>query len=497
MWRSFELTNNPRQPAGDYFAIFFEKACTFLQMDYNNLAYQKGELLMKRKPYSMLSGPLLPSIISYTIPIILTSVLQLLFNAADLIVVGQHCGSVSVAAVGATGAITNLIVNLFVGLSVGAGATVAHAIGSGDEVSVHRIVHTALPTALVSGAALTVIGICFSETFLTWMGTPENVLPLSTVYMKIYFGGILFTMVYNFCAAILRAAGDTRSPLVFLTIAGVVNVLLNLFFVKVFHMNVAGVALATAISQAISAVLVVWALMRRHDACRLRLNKMRFYGPQLAKIVSQGLPAGIQGSLFSISNTLIQSSINSFGDIVMSGNAASQNIEGFVYISQNAFHQTAINFTGQNAGAGQYQRIKKIMWTCLGCVLALGVVTGGAAYLMAPQLLPIYVPDSAEAIRWGIVRMTYVCIPYFLCGLLDVTTGVLRGLGVSFLPMIISILGVCALRVGWIYTVFQIPAYHTPQSLYISYPISWIITFLTQLVVCVIVYRRKAAAHTQ
>lgn len=450
---------------------------------------------MKRKAYSMLEGPLLPSIISYTIPIILTSVLQLLFNAADLIVVGQHCGSISVAAVGATGSLTSLLVNFFVGLSVGAGATMANAIGSRDDQTAHRIVHTALPTALVCGAVLTVIGIGFSETFLSWMGTPLEVLPLSAVYMKIYFGGILFTMVYNFCAAILRAAGDTKSPLLFLTIAGVVNVLLNLLFVKVFHMNVAGVALATMIAQGISAVLVVLALMRRHDACRLRLNKMRFYGPQLAKIIGQGLPAGIQSSLFSISNTLIQSSINSFGDILMSGNAAAANIEGFVYVSQNAYMQTAINFTGQNTGAGQYQRVKKILWTCLACVAVTGIIVGGAACLLAPQLLPIYITDSAEAIQWGIVRMTYVCAPYFLCGMMEVTTGVLRGMGASVAPMVVSIMGACAFRVGWIYTVFQIPQYHTPQSLYISYPISWILTFTTQLIVCLWVYRRRCAVH--
>ncbi|MBE6917444.1 MAG: MATE family efflux transporter [Ruminococcaceae bacterium] len=451
---------------------------------------------MKRK-YSMLQGPLLPSIISYTIPIILTSILQLLFNAADLIVVGQHCGSISVAAVGATGSLTSLLVNFFVGFSVGEGATMANAIGSRDDKTAHRIVHTAIPTALVCGGVLTVVGVCFSETFLIWMGTPENVLPLSAVYMKIYFGGILFTMVYNFSAAILRAAGDTKSPLLFLSISGVVNVLLNLLFVKVFHMDVAGVALATTISQAISAALTVLALTRRIDACKLRLHKMRFYGPQLAKIVSQGLPAGIQSSLFSISNTIIQSSVNSFGDVLMSGNAAAQNIEGFVYVSMDAFSQTAINFTGQNAGAGQYPRIKKILWMCLVCVAVVGFAVGGGAYLLAPQLLSIYIPDSSESVAWGIIRMLYLCVPYFICGMMNVTTGVLRGMGASVAPMVISILGACGLRVAWIYTVFQIPAYHTPESLYVSYPISWIVTFLAQFVVCLIVYRRRMAAHTQ
>ena len=310
-------------------------------------------VLLKRLNNNMLTGPLLPNIILYTIPIILTSLLQLLFNAADLVIVGRFCGSISVAAVGATGSITNLLVNFFVGLSVGAGVTVAHGLGSREDSVVHNTVHTALPTALLSGVLLTVIGVSFSGTFLHWMGTPDTVLPLSSLYMKIYFAGITFTMVYNFCAAILRAAGDTKSPLVYLSFAGVINVVLNVIFVTAFHMNVAGVALATTISQAISAVLVVRALMTRTDACRLELKKMRFHPVQLSKMLRIGLPAGIQSSLFSISNVLIQSSINSFGDVLMSGNAAAGNIEGFIYASLNAFHQTAVNFMGQNAGARQ------------------------------------------------------------------------------------------------------------------------------------------------
>lgn len=447
---------------------------------------------MKRYQKSMLTGPLLPNIISYTIPIILTSILQLLFNAADLVVVGQFCGSVSVAAVGATGALTNLIVNLFIGLSVGAGVTVAHALGGHQDAAVHRTVHTALPTALVSGAVLTVVGVSLSDTFLELMGTPDNVLPLSTIYMQIYFGGITFTMVYNFCASILRAAGDTKSPLIFLAISGVVNVGLNVIFVTLFHMNVAGVALATTISQALSAVLVVIALMRRTDACKLTLSKMRFYKSQLLKLIRIGLPAGIQGSLFSISNVLIQSSINSFGDVLMSGNAAAGNIEGFVYVCLNAFHQTAVNFTGQNAGAGQYKRVKQILWICLGCVSIVGLFAGTLAYTFGRPLLSIYITDSAEAISYGMTRLTYICLPYFLCGLMDVTTGALRGIGASIPPMIISVLGVCGLRICWIYTIFQIPAYHTPQCLYFSYTVSWIITFLVELCAFILVFRKQA-----
>ena len=443
---------------------------------------------MTRPNQSMLEGPLFPSIVRYTIPIILTSLLQLLFNAADLVVVGRFCGSVSVAAVGSTGAITNLLVNFFIGLSVGAGVGVAHGLGSREDTVVSNTVHTALPTAIFSGLFLTVIGVAFSKTFLRMMGTPDNVLPLSAVYMQIYFGGITFSMVYNFCAAILRAAGDTKSPLLYLTIAGVVNVILNIFFVTVLHMNVAGVALATTLSQGISAVLVTRALTRRADACRLYLRKMRFHKPQLVKMLRIGLPAGIQSSLFSISNVLIQSSVNSFGDVFMSGSAASANIEGFVYVSLNAFHQTAVNFIGQNAGARQYRRVYRTLWICLGCVTVVGISFGFAAWSFGRQLLGIYITDSQQAIEYGMVRLGYICLPYFLCGLMDVSTGALRGLGASLIPMIISILGVCGLRIFWIYTIFQV--YHTPQCLFFSYTVSWVITFLFQITAFFLVCRK-------
>lgn len=444
---------------------------------------------------AMLQGRLLPSIIRYTVPIILTSLLQLLFNAADLVVVGQFCGSVSVAAVGATGSITNLMVNFFIGLSVGAGVCVAHGIGSREDRVVSNTVHTALPTALVSGAFLTVFGITFSRRFLEMMGTPETVLPLSAVYMKIYFAGVTFTMVYNFCAAILRAAGDTKSPLYFLFAAGVLNVILNVVFVTRFQMNVAGVALATTISQGVSAVLVVIALMRRTDACRLELKKLRFHKAQLGKMLRIGLPAGIQSSLFSISNVIIQSSVNSFGDVFMSGNAASANLEGFVYASLNAFQQTAVNFIGQNAGAGRYDRVRRVLWICLGCVTVTGLTLGGLMYVMGPRLLTIYITDSAEAISYGMIRMGYICLPYFICGLMDVTTGALRGLGASFVPMLISVLGVCGVRIGWIFTIFQMETFHTPQCLYFSYPISWLITAACQLLAFLVVSRRHAQRH--
>ena len=446
---------------------------------------------MQKSQNRFLEGNLTENIVRYTIPIILTSVLQLLFNAADLVVVGRYCGSVSVAAVSATGAITMLIINLFIGLSIGAGVTVAQGYGCGDHRMVHRTVHTAIPAALISGIFLTVAGIFLSRPLLTMMGTPDEVIGLSTLYMQIYFGGITFNMLYNFSASILRAVGDTKSPLIFLTIAGVVNVGLNLIFVTVFEMNVAGVALATTISQAISAVLVIIVLMRRTDSCRLDLKKLRIYSTQLKKIVTIGLPAGIQGSLFAISNVLIQSSVNSFGPVVMSGSGAAGNIEGFVYVSINAFQQTAVNFTGQNVGAGNYKRVWRIFWVCLGCVSVVGLVMGSLAFVFGKQLLSIYITDSADAITYGLIRMSCICLPYFLCGIMDVSTGALRGMGASMIPMVISVLGVCGVRILWIYTIFQIPAFHTPVSLYLSYPISWIITFACQLAAFLYVYKKQ------
>lgn len=431
---------------------------------------------------SMLEGPLLPGVIRYTVPIILTSVLQLLFNAADLIVVGKFCGSISVGAVGATNSLTNLLVNLFIGLSVGVGVSVAHGIGSRDEEQVQGAVHTAVPLALAGGAVLTVVGLVLSKPLLILMNTPENTLPLSALYMKIYFCGITFTVVYNFCAAILRAAGDTRSPLIYLSSAGVINVILNVIFVTVFDMNVAGVALATVISQSIAAILVMRALMKREDGCKLEFQKMRFRKFYLLKIIRIGLPAGIQSTLFSISNVLIQSSINSFGDVFVSGNAAAVNLEGFLYATLNSFQQTAVNFVGQNVGARQYRRANNTVWICQACVTVVGLAMGITLWTFGEQLLGIYINDSPEAIANGIIRFSYVSLPYFMLGLLDVSTGGLRGYGQSMIPMIISVLGICGIRVLWVLAVFPIPAFHSPQWLFISYPVSWFVTLSVQTV---------------
>ena len=437
---------------------------------------------IKKYQSNMLEGPLLGGVIAYTIPVMLSGILQLLFNAADLIIVGKFCGSVSVGAVGATGSLTALIVNLFVGLSVGAGVAVAHGIGSRDEQQVREAVHTAVPLALIGGAILTVAGVTLSEPLLILMGTPENTLPLSVVYMEIYFLGITFTVVYNFCAAILRAVGDTKSPLIFLTLSGVINVVLNVFFVTVFHMNVAGVALATIISQGIAATLSTVALMRRKDACQLQLRRMRIHKRVLKKIVRIGLPAGIQSSLFAISNVMIQSSVNSFGDIFVSGNAAAGNLEGFLYVALNSFHQTTVNYVGQNVGARQYRRANNTVWLCQGCVIVTGIAIGVFLNVFGETLLGFYISDSAEAIACGLTRFRYVAIPYFIFGLLEVSTGALRGYGRSIGPMLVSVLGICGIRLLWVFAVFPIPAFHSPKWLYLSYPISWIITLTVQMI---------------
>lgn len=447
---------------------------------------------MNTNSKSMLEGPILKSIILYTLPIILTGILQLLFNAADLIVLGWFAGSDSVAAVGATSSITNLIINLFIGLSVGAGVAVAHGIGSGNNKIISAAVHTAIPVAVIAGLFLTVIGVFFSETFLSLMGTPEGkILRLSTVYMQIYFCGMTFSMLYNFGSAILRAAGDTRSPLIFLSIAGVLNVVLNIVFVAAFKMDVAGVALATSISQGVSAVLVIIALMKRSDACRLELKKMHIDKSALLKMIKIGLPAGLQGSMFSISNVLIQSSVNSFGKVYMSGSAAAGSIEGFCYVTMNSFHQTALNFCGQNYGAGNLKRVRRITHVCLLTVAVTGLVVGNILYIFGKQLLGIYVPDSPEAIIYGMERLKFVLLPYFLCGIMDTSTGSMRAIGSSVLPMIITVLGVCVMRVVWIYTVFAMPQFHTFGGLFISYPISWTLTFIAIYISFLVTMRKK------
>lgn len=435
----------------------------------------------------MCNGPLLGKILIFYIPLMLSGILQLLFNAADIVVVGRFAGNESLAAVGATSSLTNLIVNLFIGLSVGANVLVARFYGAGQKSELKSMVQTALATATISGIILIFIGFFVSKPALGMMGTPDDVIDHSVLYMRIYFSGMPFMMVYNFGGAVLRAVGDTRRPLYYLLIAGVVNVLLNLLFVIVFQMGVAGVATATVISQAISAALVVRCLIMTDSAYKLVLKDLRIAPDKLIKMFQIGMPAGLQGALFSISNVLIQSSVNSFGSIAMAGNTAASNIEGFVYTAMNAFHQASISFCGQNYGALKYKRVGKVTAICLGLVTVVGLVMGSGAYLASGILLRLYSPD-AEVIRYGTLRMAYICVPYFLCGIMDVMVGTLRGMGYAIMPMLVSLSGACLFRVVWIYTLFR--QFPTLECLYISYPISWSLTFLVHLICFMVVYRK-------
>jgi len=443
-------------------------------------------------------GSLFKNIIKFTIPIIITGVLQLLFNAADIVVVSNFASKQALAAVGSTGALINLIVNLLIGLSVGAGVCVARCFGSKDDRGVHEVVHTAMLTAMIGGVIFGVFGFFFAHRFLSWMSTPDDVIDLASLYVKIYFVGVPFSVVYNFGAAILRSVGDTRRPLIFLMIAGVLNVLFNLFFVIVLDMSVAGVAWATVISQVVSAGLVVVYLMRVKDCHRLEFKKLRIYGKRLLQILIVGLPAGIQGSLFSISNVIIQSSINSFDDsTIVAGNAAAGNIEGFVYIAMNSFHQTALSFTGQHIGAKKYKRIKNITLLSLASVTVIGITLGIGAFLLGRPLLGIYADGDDGVIRYGLIRMSIVATTYFTCGIMDVFSGVLRGMGRSISSMIITMICVCGMRVVWIYTVFK--QVNTLETIYISYPISWVICVIAQFLLFFFSYRSllKRAAREE
>lgn len=447
---------------------------------------------MKVDSRAMCEGPILKNVIIYTVPIILTGLLQLLFNAADLAVVGWFCDSVSVAAVGATSSLANLIVNLFVGLSLGGGVAVAQAMGAGDKVGTSRAIHTTVSVAFISGIITTVIGVTLSGYFLSLMGTPEGRLSdLAETYMRIFFAGNLFSMLYNFGSSILRAMGDTRSPLIFITVSGALNVMLNIIFVAGFQMDVAGVALATAISFGVSAMLVLRTLVKRDDFCKLQLKKLRIYKDVLLKIIRIGIPSGLQGAMFSISNVIIQSSINSFGTTYITGSSAAASIEGFCYMTMNAFSQTSLNFCGQNYGAKNLKRVKKVTFICLFAVTFAGLLIGNLMYLFGEQLLGIYIKDSSNAIAHGMVRLAYILIPYFLCGAQEVMGGALRGLGCSLTPMIITLVGVCAMRIWWIYTVFAMEKYHTFAGLFVSYPISWLFTLAALFIAFGIVISRR------
>ncbi len=446
-----------------------------------------------RYEMNMTEGPLFAKIIRFSIPLILTSLLQLLYNAADIVVVGRFAGSTALAAVSSTGSLINLIINVFMGLSLGASVAVAQEYGAGRTKEVSETVHTTIALAVVCGVAVSIVGLLFAKPMLRLMDTPEEVLGLASQYVTIYFAGSLFNMLYNFGAAILRAVGDTRRPMYFLIISGLVNVVFNLIFVVGFHMSVAGVALATIISQALSAVLVLLCLMHADTCIRFNWRKLRIAKDKAIRMVKVGLPAGLQGAIFSISNVLIQSSVNSFGADVMAGNGASSNIEGFVYVSMNALYQTALTFTSQNVGAKKMERVGRIMLVCQACVVTVGFALGMLVLTFGRQLLGIYCTE-AHVIEMGFIRMRIILSTYFVCGMMDVLVGGLRGMGNSVTPMIVSILGACVFRVVWVYTIFA--AYRTLQVLYLSYPISWTITAAAHCVMFILT-RRKLTRQIQ
>ena len=447
-----------------------------------------------RKSYhiDMCSGPLASKILLFSLPLMASSLLQLLFNAADVVVVGRFAGKEALAAVGSNTALINLMINIFVGLSVGTNVVVARDLGAGRYESVSRSVRTAMTLALISGVGMMAVGVVMVRQLLIWTSSPTDVIDLATVYLRIYFFGMPANLVYNFGAAILRAEGDTRRPLYFLTLAGVVNVVLNLVFVIGFHLDVAGVALATIISQYISAILVVRCMVREPGPLRLDLKNLGMEWTVVRRVLQVGLPAGFQGVVFSLSNVVIQSSINSFDDpVLVAGSAAAANIENFCYAAMNAFDQAAITFVGQNYGAGRCDRVDRVARWSVGFAVLTGLLLGNLSYLFGNTLAAIYAPGEPEVIRQAVIRLAFIACPYFLCGIMDTLVGVLRGLGSSVIPMIVSLIGACGLRLVWVAVVF--PVEHTPACLYISYPISWTVTALVHLVFLIFIRKRAFA----
>ncbi len=441
-------------------------------------------MLLKRRDINLTEGPIFKNVLLFAIPIILSGVLQLLFNAADVIVVGRFAGEAELAAVGSNGPIINLIVNIGIGLSVGANVLTARYIGERDRERVHRTVHTAVVLSIISGLLAGFILFTFSGALLRILKTPADVFSGAAGYLKAYAVGMPASIIYNFGAAILRAKGDTARPLYFLIIAGFVNVFLNLIFVIGAHMGALGVGIATAASQYVACALVVLCLMHEEGPVKLRLSKLRLYKDETLSIVGIGLPAGIQGSLFAISNMIVQSSINSFDNTaLMAGNAAAGNIEGFVYITMNAFYHTMLTLAGQNVGARKFDRVDRGLGVCAGTVSGIGLLLGVLVVLFDSALLSIYSKD-AEVIYYGSIRFLYLALPYFVCGIMETVLGAVRGLGYSIAPMIMAILGACGFRILWIYTVFA--KYKTLGVLLICYVISWVLTaaahFITYLV---------------
>ncbi len=441
----------------------------------------------KKYEIDMCNGTIMDKLISFSLPLMLSGILQLMFNAVDIIVVGRFSGSSALAAVGSTTALINVFTNLFIGISLGANVLAARFYAAGREKEMSETVHTAITLALISGIVMAFVGLFFSRLALEWMDTPADVIDQSALYMKIYFIGMPFFMLYNYGAAILRAVGDTKRPLFFLMISGAINALLNLLLVIVFHLGVAGVAIATVISQMISCFLVLHCLCRSESSYRLQFSKLMIRGIYFKQILQVGLPAGIQSTVINFSNVLLQSSVNSFGSIAMAGYTAANNIFGFLYVSVNSITQACMSFTSQNYGVGRHKRMDRVLLDCLILSVVVSGVLGGSAYLFGPQLLTIYTKDP-QVIACGVEILLYTTVTYFLCGIMDLFPGALRGMGHSAVPMILSVIGTVGMRIFWIYLIF--PAQRSLSVLFISYPASWIFTIIMQ-VICFFLVRKK------
>ena len=435
----------------------------------------------------MCNGSILDKLVSFSIPLMLSGILQLLFNAVDIIVVGQFTGNEALAAVGSTTALINVFVNLFIGISLGASVLAARFYATGQEKEMSETVHTSITLALISGIAMGIIGVIAAKGALELMDTPDNVLNLSTLYMRIYFMGMPFFMLYNYGAAILRAVGDTKRPLLFLIISGATNVLLNLLLVIQFHLGVAGVAIATVISQCISCILVLRCLYLSDGSYQLRFNKLGMKTRYVKQIFQIGIPAGIQSTIINFSNVLLQSSVNSFGSVAMAGYTAANNILGFLYVSVNSITQACMSFTSQNYGVRKFKRMDKVLLECLGLTVIVALVLGGGSYLFGAELMHIYT-KSTKVIECGVDIMLYTTVTYFLCGIMDLLPGALRGMGHSTVPMILSVIGTVGTRIVWIYVIF--PCHRSLDFLFISYPVSWLLTIVMQ-VICFYFVRKK------
>ena len=453
---------------------------------------------MKNNKYEidMCNGTIMDKLISFAFPLMLSGILQLMFNAVDIIVVGRFSGSQALAAVGSTTALINVFVNLFIGISLGANVLAARFYAAGREEEMSQTVHTAITLALISGVVMAFVGVLFAKGALELMGTPDDVISQSTLYMRIYFMGMPFFMLYNYGAAILRAVGDTKRPLFFLIISGCINAGLNLILVIGFHLDVAGVAIATIISQCVSCILVLRCLCRTQGSYQLHFSKLSINGAYLKQIFQVGIPAGIQSTVINFSNALLQSSVNSFGATAMAGYTAANNLLGFLYVSVNSITQACMSFTSQNFSVGKYKRMDRVLMDCLILSVSVAAVLGCSAYFFGAQILTIYTKEP-DVIACGLEILSITTVPYFLCGIMEVMCGMVRGLGKSWLPMFVTGVGACLSRIIWIYTIFQV--HHTPEVLYSSYPMSWILTLSMHAVCFFVIYRqyeRKLAGNT-